>query len=127
MAAYFLPQGLLRFLVVSRMVLFKTTATRVKSGEKPMKLEDWMKEGGISQTKAAALFDATQATISRILRKEGFPSPAMMSRIAFATNGLVRPDDFFDDLPGPPAVYRPVTVRVSFTGAAFVDALATAA
>jgi transcriptional regulator with XRE-family HTH domain len=88
---------------------------RLEYGETSMKVKDWMAAKGVNQTETAKLFGTTQASVSRLLRGE-FPSPAMMRRIAVATNGSVRPDDFFDGLPSAPIGFQPVTVRVVFNG-----------
>jgi transcriptional regulator with XRE-family HTH domain len=63
-----------------------------------MRLRDWIKTNGTTQTELAAMVDLSPGMMSRICN--GYlPSPAAMIRIAAATKGAVLPNDFFENLP----------------------------
>lgn len=61
-----------------------------------MKLRDWMTRHNISEARLAGSLGTSQATVNRYARGERIPRPNIMARIIAATDGAVRPADFYD-------------------------------
>jgi transcriptional regulator with XRE-family HTH domain len=61
-----------------------------------MKLTIWMEQTSTSDDALAAQVGVDRSMISRVRRGKRLPSHQLMQAIAEATNGAVRPDDFFD-------------------------------
>jgi len=62
-----------------------------------MKLREWRQANGISQKKFAVLADLEgKETVYRYEKGQHIPRPDVMKRIYQATNGEVRPDDWYD-------------------------------
>lgn len=70
-----------------------------------MKLDEYLKTRNITQADFAEKVGVEQATISRLMPRDGEPAARkpsfdLMAKIAAATSGAVMPNDFMDDLPG---------------------------
>lgn len=63
-----------------------------------MKLNAYLEREKLKDAEFAALVRCDRTTILRI-RNGQKPSPTLMEEIARVTDGLVRPDDYFEDLP----------------------------
>jgi len=64
-----------------------------------MRLNTYMTREGIKDADLAETVGCDRTTILRVRRDEQRPSHALMEKIAEATSGAVRPDDFFTNLP----------------------------
>jgi transcriptional regulator with XRE-family HTH domain len=62
-----------------------------------MTLSEYLKAKKISQAKFAYKCNLSRATICRILDGSRYPSPETMRRIFLASDGEVRPNDFFNE------------------------------
>jgi transcriptional regulator with XRE-family HTH domain len=62
-----------------------------------MKLDQFIKQHGMTQTQFAKRTGLSVSSISRIVNGEREPSLRVMQIIYRATDGKVRPDDFFTD------------------------------
>ena len=62
-----------------------------------MTLSEYLKAKKISQAKFALRCNLSRATICRILDGSRYPSPEPMRRIFLASDGEVRPNDFFNE------------------------------
>ena len=62
-----------------------------------MTLSEYLKAKKISQAKFALRCNLSRATICRILDGSRYPSPETMRRIFLASDGEVRPNDFFNE------------------------------
>jgi|TARA_R100000426_G_scaffold6028_2_gene8000 transcriptional regulator with XRE-family HTH domain len=62
-----------------------------------MTLSEYLKAKKISQAKFAYRCNLSRATICRILDGSRYPSPETMRRIFLATDGEVKPNDFFTE------------------------------
>ncbi|MFD1199547.1 helix-turn-helix domain-containing protein [Brucella gallinifaecis] len=59
------------------------------------KLKTYLKDNGLSHDAFAKEVDATQATITRYVRGDRFPTPQMIVKIAKATNGEITASDWY--------------------------------
>ena len=60
-----------------------------------MKLKTYLNQTGQTAHNFAERVGCTSATVSRLLSGKRFPSPKLMRAIERATDGNVRPNDFF--------------------------------
>lgn len=63
--------------------------------KKDMTLSEYLKTNRISQAKFARRCNLSPAAICRILDGNRYPTPETMRRIFLATEGQVKPNDFF--------------------------------
>lgn len=63
-----------------------------------MKLADYLRDAEVKDEDFAVQIGCDRSTVSRIRRGQ-LPTYALMKRIALATGGKVRPDDYFEGLP----------------------------
>jgi len=61
-----------------------------------MKLEDYMNKRGLSDSEMGEKVDLSRSQVSRLRRGKARPSHAVMARFIKATNGQVKPGDFFE-------------------------------
>jgi transcriptional regulator with XRE-family HTH domain len=62
-----------------------------------MKLAEWIKSKNLTLEEAAARFGAANGSVvERWANGKQLPRPLFMQKIFAATEGLVRPDDFYD-------------------------------
>lgn len=64
------------------------------------KLGTYLKDKGLSHEAFAKEVEATQATITRYVRGDRFPTPQMIVKIAKATNGEVSASDWYEKAAG---------------------------
>jgi transcriptional regulator with XRE-family HTH domain len=64
-----------------------------------MKLSAYLEKEKLTDDAFAARVKRDRSTIYRIRNGTHKPSPDLMAEIARETNGLVQPNDYFDDLP----------------------------
>lgn len=62
-----------------------------------MKLRDWLIRHDIDQAAFGRLIRTTQASVSRYATGRRIPRPVIMARVVKATDGAVRPSDFYPD------------------------------
>ena len=60
-----------------------------------MRLPAYLERHGLSNTDFAARIGVSAEAVRRYAHGTRTPRPAVMARIAAATGGVVRPDDFF--------------------------------
>lgn len=61
-----------------------------------MTLSAWLTKNELSPTEFARRLRKPQGTIARYVSGDRIPAPSMMKLIMQATNGQVRPDDFYE-------------------------------
>jgi transcriptional regulator with XRE-family HTH domain len=62
-----------------------------------MKLADWMKQEGLTQTEAGRRLGIRQGHVSDLVNGRFWPSRALAAKIWRVTNGAVTPTDFLTD------------------------------
>lgn len=60
-----------------------------------MLLKTYLKSVGMTETAFAEKLNVSQVTINRYVLGKRFPSPEMILRISAATNGKVKPADWY--------------------------------
>jgi transcriptional regulator with XRE-family HTH domain len=61
-----------------------------------MYLKEYIKEQRLSMRRFAIKSGLSVSAVSRIINNERFPKPETMRRIFLATDGRVKPNDFFE-------------------------------
>jgi transcriptional regulator with XRE-family HTH domain len=64
----------------------------------PMRLNEWMNAGSVTDEALAARLEVDRSTISRIRRGTRMPSTEMMRKIREATGGSVTANDFVHEV-----------------------------
>jgi len=62
-----------------------------------MKLDVYLKQKGISQARLARRLGMSRSAVCLLVSGKRFPSPETMRRVLLATEGEVKPNDFYDD------------------------------
>ncbi len=78
-----------------------------------MQLAEYLNDKGILYPEFAKMVETTPSHISNIVQGKKTPSKNLMEKIFNATDGAVRPDDFFPEITGEErAVYANARTRV---------------
>ena len=64
---------------------------------KVMTLKEYIKINKISQARFARRCGVSRSAINHFIAGRRYPNPETMRRILLATNGEVKPNDFFDE------------------------------
>jgi len=73
-----------------------TNGQRLKL-RKVMTLKEYIKINKISQARFARRCGISRSAINHFIAGRRYPNPETMRRILLATNGEVKPNDFFDE------------------------------
>ena len=62
-----------------------------------MTLKEYLKINKITQSKFARRCGITRSAVSHFVANRRYPSPEVLRRIILASNGEVKPNDFFNE------------------------------
>ncbi len=62
-----------------------------------MKLNEYLKTNKISQARFARRCGITRSAVCHFIAGRRYPSPEVLRRIILASNGEVKPNDFFNE------------------------------